>query len=336
MKTFASVLATVLLLAIYVSAATARPRVQSVAHVGMTVSDMDRSVEFYTKVLSFEKVSDFEVWGDEHERLQGLFGVRMRIVRMKLGDELMELTQFLTPKGRPIPADARSNDQWFQHIAIVVNDMEKAYRHLRSHKIEHTSTGPQRLPDWNPAAAGIEAFYFKDQDGHNLEILFFPPGKGDPKWRRSRKELFLGIDHTAIVVTDSAKSLVFYRDLMGMKLAGESENYGIEQERLNNVFGARLRISTLKAPVGPGIEFLEYLTPRNGRKTPPDSKANDLWHWQTGLTVAAADEAARTLRSGRSELVSSGVVTFQRNSLGFKKALVARDPDRHPLQFMER
>src|SRR5262245_51181149 len=99
--------------------------VKSVDAVGMTVSDMDRSVEFFFKVLTFEKVSDIEVAGSEYERLQGVFGVRMRIVRMRLGDELIELSEYLAPRGRPIPADSRSHDQWFQHIAIVVSDMDK-------------------------------------------------------------------------------------------------------------------------------------------------------------------------------------------------------------------
>ena len=166
--------------------------VKSVDAVGMTVSDMDRSVEFFSKVLSFEKVSDIEVAGSEYERLQGVFGVRMRIVRMKLGDEFIELTEYLTPKGRPIPADSRSNDQWFQHIAIVVSDMDKAYQQLRAHKVQHTSTGPQRIPDWNKAAAGIKAFYFKGPDGHNLELIYFPPGKGNPKWQQTNGPSFFG------------------------------------------------------------------------------------------------------------------------------------------------
>src|SRR5918999_5599064 len=114
--------------------------VKSVDAVGMTVSDIDRSVEFFSKVLSFEKVSDVEVAGSEYERLQGVFGARMRIARMRLGDEFIELTEYLTPKGRPIPVDSRSNDQWFQHIAIVVSDMDKAYQHLRAHRVQHTST----------------------------------------------------------------------------------------------------------------------------------------------------------------------------------------------------
>jgi hypothetical protein len=72
--------------------------VKSVDTVGVTVSDIDRSVEFFSNALSFEKVSDIEVAGSEYERLQGLFGVRMRIVRMRLGDEILELTEYLAPR----------------------------------------------------------------------------------------------------------------------------------------------------------------------------------------------------------------------------------------------
>ena len=154
--------------------------VAAVESVGMTVADLDRSVAFYQQVLGFEKAAEVEVWGDAYERLQGVFGLRMRVARLRLGDEVLELTEYLAPRGRPIPADARSNDRWFQHIAIIVSDMDRAYRWLRQHKVEHASTGPQRLPDWNPNAAGIRAFYFKDPDGHHLEVLQFPRGRAIP------------------------------------------------------------------------------------------------------------------------------------------------------------
>ena len=54
------------------------PVVEQVGAIGMTVSDMDASVDFYSRVLSFEKVSDVEVTGEDYERLQGVFGLRMR------------------------------------------------------------------------------------------------------------------------------------------------------------------------------------------------------------------------------------------------------------------
>ena len=122
------------------------------------------------------------------------------------------------PRGRPAPVDSRSNDRWFQHVAIVVSDMDGAYAALRSERVERASTGPQRLPDWNPNAGGIRAFYFRDPDRHVMEVLQFPPGKGEAR-RQARGRLFLGIGHTAIVVGDSDASLRFYRDLLGLRVA---------------------------------------------------------------------------------------------------------------------
>src|SRR5437667_62736 len=310
--------------------------VDGVDAIGITVSDMDRAVDFYSKVLTFEKVSDTEVAGESYEHLEGVFGLRMRVVRMRLGDEFIELTEYLAPKGRPIPVDSRSNDRWFQHIAIIVSDMDKAYARLRQNKVEHASSAPQRLPDWNKNAAGISAFYFKDPDEHPVEILQFPPDKGAAKWHRTDSKLFLGIDHTAIVVWDTDASLKFYRDLLGMRVAGESENYGTEQEHLNNVFGAHLRITALRANSGPGIELLEYLAPRDGRPFPADEHANDVVHRHTILLTPDAGATAHQLQVSKVNFVSSGGVANQNEQLGFRKAFLARDPDGHAIEIEEK
>src|SRR6266403_2073994 len=140
------------------------PLVRGVGCIGLTVSDADRSVDFYGRVLGFAKVAD------------------------------------------------------------VVSDMDRAYAALRAARVEHASTGPQRLPDWNPNAGGIRAFYFRDPDRHVLEVLQFPAGKGDARWHAAAG-LFLGIDHTAIVVGDTAESLRFYRAALGLRVAGTSENW---------------------------------------------------------------------------------------------------------------
>jgi catechol 2,3-dioxygenase-like lactoylglutathione lyase family enzyme len=304
--------------------------------IDMTVFDMDRAVTFYSGVLSFQEISDVEVTGQAYEHLEGVFGLRMRIVRMKLGDESIELTEYLAPKGHPIPADSRSNDRSFQHVAIIVSDMDKAYAVLRRSKVASVSSSPQRLPDWNKNAAGIRAFYFKDPDGHPLEVLQFPPGKGAAKWHRTSGELFLGIDHTAIVVGDTETSLRFYRDLLGMTVVGASENYGPEQEHLNNVFGARLRITSLRAGTGPGIELLEYLAPRDGSPLPTDERANDIVHHQTVIDTADADTAAEKLSREHFHFVSSGLVSESHGQLGFSKAFIARDPDGHAILVQEK
>jgi catechol 2,3-dioxygenase-like lactoylglutathione lyase family enzyme len=309
--------------------------VQAVESVGMTVADMDRAIAFYTNVLGCQKLSDVEVWGSTYENLQGLFGIRMRLVRLALGDEIIELTDYLTPGGRPIPVEQRSNDLSFQHLAIVVSDMEKAYQHLRSHRVQYVSTAPQKLPEFLKAAAGIEAFYFRDPDGHNLEIIHFPPDKGNPKWQQPTQQLFLGIDHTAIAVSKTSNSLKFYNDLLGLKLIGESENYGTQQAHLNNVFRARLRISSLGASRGPGIEFLEYLQPRDGKPFPPDTRPDDLWYWQTTLTVNNLELAWKNLQKDY-QVLSTGIIRISEPNLGFQKGFLIRDPDGHRLRFVQK
>lgn len=329
----------ILLLLLLVSGSTpardTRALVTGIDSIGLTVSDLDRAVAFYTNVLTFEKISEFEADGSEYEHLQGVFGLRMRTARLRLGDEWLELTEYLAPKGRPVPVDSRSNDRWFQHVAIIVSDMERAYRRLRENKVQHASPGPQRLPDWNRDAGGIQAFYFRDPDGHALEILEFPPDKGDARWHQPTNKLFLGIDHTAIVVADSEASLNFYRDTIGLRVAGTGENYGPEQERLNNVFGARLRIVALRMGPGPGIELLEYLAPRDGRPYPPGAKSNDLIHWQTRFSAGSVAEAARAFQKSRSPFVSTGVVELPDTKAGFRKSLIVRDPDGHAVQIVE-
>jgi catechol 2,3-dioxygenase-like lactoylglutathione lyase family enzyme len=312
-----------------------RVAVDAVATVGTTVSDLGRSTRFFVEVLGFELEggTPAELTGRAFELLHGLFGARARVATLKLGRERIELTEYLAPRGRPYPVDTRGNDRWFQHIAIITSDMERAYARLRAHGVAHASTGPQRLPKWNTGAADIQAFYFRDPDGHFLEVLQFPADKGEARWQ-ARDTLFLGIDHTAITVANTSASLGFYRDGLGMAIAGQGENHGEEQEHLNNVFGVRLRITTLRAMVGPGVELLEYLAPRTGRPTPLDIAANDLAHWQTTLVVA--DPAPLVADQHGGGLVSPDVVRLDTPALGFSRGVMLRDPDGHAMRVVAR
>jgi catechol 2,3-dioxygenase-like lactoylglutathione lyase family enzyme len=302
----------------------------------MTVSDLDRSVAFYEKVLDFRKVLEEEDAGAPYEALTGVFALRTRTARVRLGSECLDLTEYLGPKGRPIPIDARANDRSFQHVAIVVADMDRAYARLRAAKVEHASSGPQRLPDWNPNAGGIRAFCFRDPDRHVLEVIWFPAGKGALRWQKhAASALFLGIDHTAIVVGDTDASLRFYRDAMGLVVAGGSENRGDEQAHLNGVEGAHLRITTLRSERGPGVELLQYLAPTDGRPYPADARPNDLVHWQTTLFASALDDAASAATAAGATVVSRSTADLAGSRLGLSRALLVRDPDGHAVLLAE-
>ena len=93
--------------------------------------------------------------------------------------------------------------------------------------------------------------------------------------------------------------------------------------------GSRLRITALRAGAGPGVEFLEYLAPRDGRPYPADAKANDLLTWHTNFITNDLGNAERRLRDGKFAFVSPGTVGVSADHAGFKQALAVRDPDGH-------
>jgi catechol 2,3-dioxygenase-like lactoylglutathione lyase family enzyme len=301
----------------------AAPAVQAVGCLALTVTDADRAARFYSEVLEFQRGGEREVNDAGSSALAALPGARSHVVRLALGSECVELVQYLAPVGRPKPPGERSNDLSFQHMAIVVRDMDRAYTKLRAAHVRQVSSEPQRIPDWNQAAAGIRALYFRDPDDHDLELIWFPKGKGAPRWQAPGDGLFLGVDHTAIAVADTARSVAFYRDRLGLRVAGESENSGPEQEHLNAVFASRVRITGLRAASGPGIELLEYLAPADGLPYPADVRANDATWWLTRLRATGVDALA------------PGAVQVDAGALGFRRGVVIRDPDGHALRLEE-
>lgn len=315
-------------------AASALARAIEIRAVVLTVSDLDRSVTFYQAALGFSLVAERPV--AERETAAGTAGARVRGATLRLGDETIELEQYLTPAGRPIPADSRANDLWFQHFAIVVRDMDRAYAQLSRFQFQAISSAPQTVPETNVAAGGIRAFKFKDPDGHPLELLYFPPGKGNPKWQRPTERLFLGIDHSAITVASTERSVEFYRDLLGLELGGASLNSGTSQERLDGTPGAVVRITGLRAQsaVGPGLEFLEYVRPSSGRPAPPGLRVNDILHVRIVLEVDDIDRLEEVLE--RRGAVSSSSPAACATVSAFGKCLLVRDPDGHALMLVKR
>ena len=310
-----------------------------VKKVSITVSNLENALKFYTGVLPFDEIKTYSLDG---QVVQDLFGVndkqlKLTITELKLGTETIELLEFESKKfpKRTIPLDSRSNDLWFQHIAIVVNDINKAYQILWDNQVTHVSTAPQTLPDYIPAAAGISAFYFRDPDNHNLELIYFPKGKGNPRWHEESGELFLGIDHTAIGIERTKESLTFYQDFIKLEVAGNSENYGTEQEHLNQVFGARLLITGLQAPKGLGVEFLDYIAPPGGRMYPKESRPTDLWHWHTSIQVNDIEKYYKKAIISGYEIISHGLVQLEQSPYKGQKAFMVRDPDGHALLLFE-
>jgi catechol 2,3-dioxygenase-like lactoylglutathione lyase family enzyme len=325
----------VLTLSLSILASTVFAAAREIRGFTLTVSDLDRSVAFYERALGFKKIGERTLSDQSFDYLIGVFGARVRTARLQLGDEFVELEQYLSPSGQPIPVDSRSNDLWFQHFAVVVSDMERAFEHVSRYPILSISSAPQTIPQSNLAAAGIKAYKFRDPDGHPLELLWFPGGKGKTKWQQQTGELFLGIDHSAIAVSDTKRSSAFWQGLVGLKVAGGGVNTGVTQEQLDNAFGAVVRITGLvpERDGSPGLEFLQYLTPSGGRPAPIGIRPNDLVATRTIVEVDNLDNLAHALEANNVTFVSPRVISIA--GMAWSRGLLVKDPDGHAVLLVE-
>ncbi|AVH65759.1 glyoxalase/bleomycin resistance protein/dioxygenase [Nostoc sp. 'Peltigera membranacea cyanobiont' N6] len=314
-------------------------QVQKIRAIGLTVTSCNRSVDFYTQALGFELVSDITVEGQDYSDLQGITEAKIRIVTLQLGDELIELMEYLNIKGKPIPKDSQSNDIWFQHFAIVVSDMDRAYAQVCSFSIEPISVAPQTILSDNETSGGVRAFKFKDPDGHDLELIWFPADKGQDKWHQDTNRLFLGIDHSAMsttgyayAVSNTEENLHFYRDLLGMQVDSRNLNWRATQTSLDNLPGAKVRITSLRpAQGGLGIELLDYLVPGKGRPIPSDWKSSDIAHMQIELVVNDIEQVVEILRQNEVQFISPRVVQFTDSGSPYRKGCLVKDPDGHAI-----
>ncbi|GJE70730.1 VOC family protein [Methylorubrum podarium] len=184
------------------------------------------------------------------------FGAAAAPHGVAVGAQTIELAPASEPPGAPAPSESTG----FQHCAIVVPDMDRAYAHLRGVAgwTPISRAGPERLP---AASGGVSAFKFRDPDGHPLELVAFPPGAVPPAWRE-RCGLFLGIDHTAITVADTERAVAFYAGL-GFEVASRGLNRGPEQARMDAVDDPVVEVTGLTPPGGapPHLELLRYRAP---------------------------------------------------------------------------
>ncbi len=214
--------------------------------VARNVSDLAATAAFY-EALGFEALGPAE----EDAELAVVLGVeRATSLRLVLGAQQLELTQ-CAPPGSAYPAAAKSDDARFQHIAIVTQDIFEIQRYaLRAGATPISYNGPQQLPK---ESGGAMAWKFRDPDGHPLELLQMPDGgalRGGPPTS--------GYDHSAICVTDVARSVRFYHAL-GLSRQHWHLNHGAAQARLDGLDACAVEVVAMvpeRAP--PHVELLGY------------------------------------------------------------------------------
>jgi catechol 2,3-dioxygenase-like lactoylglutathione lyase family enzyme len=271
---------------------TGAQELEAITGFCLVTGDLARLAGFYADALGFTLHGAAAPISPGDMALLALSGDGKRQV-LSLGEQVLFIEEY-ERKGRDYPTDGNSASLWFQHLAIVVDDMAKAYARLLDMR-PISRGGPRQLPD---SSGGVKAFKFRDPDGHPLELLEFPAGRMPVFWQGRRglgRQVGLGIDHSAISVADAAVSAAFYETLGLSRLDG-SLNTGPAQQNLDGLRNVRVQVVPMK-PHGttPHLELLCYRFPKSSAAA--TSHANDV-------------AATRVLWRGR-------------------KAALLRDPDGH-------
>ena len=289
------------------------------ARIALTTADPARLAQFYRAALGFTAgaappVSDFSA-------VTGLAGAQT--VPLRLGDQSLDLVAVM-PAGRPYPGDVPGFSPVFQHYAIIVSDMAAAYARLSAHSGWRpiSTDGPVRLP---ASSGGVTAFKFRDPEGHPLELLAFPPEAVPEAWRgRETGDPCLGLDHSAISVTETARSVAFYESL-GLRVASRSLNTGLEQARLDAVADPVVEVTGLGFSDGrpPHVELLCYRG--DFSRSVSDIAANDVAATRLVIAMTDGDSVAAACAAHAGRLLSRGPLS---RPGGGVDALL-RDPDGH-------
>jgi catechol 2,3-dioxygenase-like lactoylglutathione lyase family enzyme len=292
--------------------------------ITLVVADIDRAESDY--VAAFGCV--VEQRGDIEPALTGVLCVKPSHGRrslLRLGGERIELLEFTDSAGRPYPPDSTSTDLWFQHVAIVVNDMPQAYGAVMANpRFRPISRGgPVRLPD---SSGGVTAFKFRDHDSHPLELLAFPDGRGPRAWRDAdRHGPFLGIDHTAIAISDPDRMEAFFASVFGFSAGTRTENGGPEQADLDDVEDVRVSVRRIAPDLpAPRLELLHYHTgPR--RPIPRGTASNDIVATHSAIRVGSLEATAVALARRGTPIADYMLMTLK----GGMRAALVTGPDRH-------
>lgn len=217
----------------------------------LVTADAARLAAFY-RAIGFDAGEAAPISATEMELL-GVRGAGSRIT-MSLGRSCVDL-DFFEYEGRPYQGDATACDLVFQHLALVTDDAAAAWRRARD---AGASPITRECPVTLPKSAGhVTAVKFRDPDGHPLEFLQFPRG-ANPDWKGIG---IMGIDHSAISVSDVAASRRFYTRL-GMSEGAATVNEGPTQDALDGLDGVQVSIVAMSArDTLPHVELLGYRHP---------------------------------------------------------------------------
>jgi catechol 2,3-dioxygenase-like lactoylglutathione lyase family enzyme len=141
--------------------------IEALEHVGLGVSDMERSLAFYRDTLGMQVIRDLNISDDRIGRVVGIPGATCRIVHLKLGPAMLELFQYTHPAGADIARTARQCDRGLIHIGFKVTDFHQQVEKLKAGNIPFLGEPVEFRPN-------VWILYFRGPDGEVCEFRQVP------------------------------------------------------------------------------------------------------------------------------------------------------------------
>ena len=144
--------------------------ITGIHHFALTVSDMDRSLAFYTGLFGLEVASDREVERDYIEKITAVPGAHQRLVHLSGYGHRLELLEYKAPRGE---ARARPlQDAGSAHVCFITDDLDAEVDRLQAAGVTFRSLPVVTTSGPNKGGRGI---YVEDPDGNAVEVVQVAP-----------------------------------------------------------------------------------------------------------------------------------------------------------------
>ena len=146
--------------------------VERIYHVGLTVSDLDRSISFYRDILGLEFQREIFMAGEETDRLFRMKNTKARVAYLNGSKAVeappIELIQFVDNKVKKVKGNLFTTS--ISEVCFYTDDIERVYNSLIENHVECLSE-PQYFDFRANELGESKAFYFRDPDGIVLEMM---------------------------------------------------------------------------------------------------------------------------------------------------------------------
>ncbi len=133
-------------------------------HVGLSVANLERSLEFYRDLFGMEVERILEPSPERDlGRINGMPGCKARIAHLRKGAAMLELFEYLEPRGKPVPAGQRQADLGYIHAGFSSSDVREDYARLKEKGVRFYSEPVEFRP-------GVWVAYFYGPDGETCEL----------------------------------------------------------------------------------------------------------------------------------------------------------------------